>query len=97
LLTSRVYRGAGQLIQALAGLEWCPESLSRGWVAHPCGSNDVLRLYLRCADDSFHVGSAQNLEDRVKAHNDGRGAAYTFKHVPFAWCIPSRSAPKMTL
>ena len=37
---------------------------------------------LRCADDSFHVGSAQNLEDRVKAHNDGRGAAYTFKHRP---------------
>ena len=37
---------------------------------------------LRCADDSFYVGSAQDLDTRVKAHNDGRGAAYTFKHRP---------------
>ena len=46
----------------------------------------VRRLYyvyiLRCADDSFYVGSAQDLDSRVKAHNDGRGAAYTFKHRP---------------
>jgi len=37
---------------------------------------------LRCADGSLYVGSAQNLDVRVKAHNDGRGAAYTFKHRP---------------
>jgi predicted GIY-YIG superfamily endonuclease len=37
---------------------------------------------LRCANDSFYVGSAQDLNSRVKAHNDGRGAAYTFKHRP---------------
>ena len=37
---------------------------------------------LRCADDSFYVGSAQDLDNRVKAHNDGRGAAHTFKHRP---------------
>jgi predicted GIY-YIG superfamily endonuclease len=37
---------------------------------------------LRCADDSFYVGSAQDLNSRVKAHNDGRAAAYTFKHRP---------------
>ncbi|OGQ75590.1 MAG: hypothetical protein A3G94_01430 [Deltaproteobacteria bacterium RIFCSPLOWO2_12_FULL_60_16] len=37
---------------------------------------------LRCADDSFYVGSAQDLDARVKAHNAGRGAAYTFKHRP---------------
>jgi putative endonuclease len=34
---------------------------------------------LRCADDSFYVGSAQDLDSRLKAHIDGRGAAYTFK------------------
>jgi putative endonuclease len=33
-------------------------------------------------DDSFYVGSAQDLDARVKAHNDGRGAAHTFKHRP---------------
>ncbi|HEY2987964.1 MAG TPA: GIY-YIG nuclease family protein [Candidatus Binatia bacterium] len=37
---------------------------------------------LRCADDSLYVGSSQNLDDRVKDHNEGRGAAYTFKHGP---------------
>lgn len=37
---------------------------------------------LRCADDSFYVGSTQDLDSRVKAHNDGRGAAHTYKHHP---------------
>ena len=37
---------------------------------------------LRCADDSFYVGSTQDLDSRVQTHNDGRGAAYTFKHRP---------------
>ena len=37
---------------------------------------------LRCADGSFYVGSAQNVETRVKVHNDARGASYTFKHRP---------------
>jgi putative endonuclease len=37
---------------------------------------------LRCADGSFYVGSARDLDERVKAHNTGRGAAYTFKHRP---------------
>jgi len=42
----------------------------------------VLRLAknLLCADDSFYVGSAQDLDNRVKAHNDGQGATHTFKH-----------------
>ena len=37
---------------------------------------------LRCVDDSFYVGSTQDLDSRVKTHNGGRGAAYTFKHRP---------------
>jgi len=37
---------------------------------------------IRCSDGSFYVGSDQNLAARVKSHNDGRGAAYTFKHRP---------------
>jgi predicted GIY-YIG superfamily endonuclease len=37
---------------------------------------------LRCADGSYYVGSAQNVAARVKAHNDGHGAAFTFKHRP---------------
>lgn len=42
----------------------------------------ALCLHPRCADGSFYVGSAQNLNDRLKAHNDGCGAAHTFKHRP---------------
>ena len=37
---------------------------------------------LHCADDSFYVGIAQDLDARLKAHNDGRGATYTFKRRP---------------
>jgi putative endonuclease len=48
-------------------------------------SNGAAMYYvyiLRCADDSFYVGSTQDIDSRVAAHNDGRGAAYTFKHRP---------------
>jgi putative endonuclease len=37
---------------------------------------------LRCADGTLYVGSAQDLDERLKAHNDGRGAAHTFKRRP---------------
>ncbi len=37
---------------------------------------------LRCANSNLYVGSTHNLQSRLKAHNDGRGAAYTFKHRP---------------
>ncbi len=37
---------------------------------------------LRCANSNLYVGSTHNLQARLKAHNDGRGAAYTFKHRP---------------
>lgn len=37
---------------------------------------------LRCADNSFYVGSTQNIQDRVRAHNVGRGSTYTFNRLP---------------
>ena len=37
---------------------------------------------LRCADGSLYVGMARDLHARVNAHNDGLGAAYTFKRRP---------------
>ncbi len=37
---------------------------------------------LRCANSNLYVESTHNLQTRLKAHNDGRGAAYTFKHSP---------------
>ncbi|WP_240917069.1 GIY-YIG nuclease family protein [Nocardioides sp. HDW12B] len=42
---------------------------------------------LRCADDSYYVGSTTNLEVRVYEHQQGRGAAYTRRRLPveLAW------------
>ena len=37
---------------------------------------------LRCVDGTLYVGSARDLDERLKAHNDGRGAAYTFQRRP---------------
>jgi putative endonuclease len=32
---------------------------------------------LRCADNSLYTGITNNLEKRLKAHNEGKGAKYT--------------------
>jgi len=32
---------------------------------------------LRCSDGSFYVGHSENVEERVVAHNNGRGAVWT--------------------
>jgi putative endonuclease len=37
---------------------------------------------LRCADESYYVGSTINLERRVQDHNDGNGARYTARRRP---------------
>ena len=38
---------------------------------------------LRCNDDSLYTGWTNNLEKRIKAHSDGKGAKYTRARVPF--------------
>ena len=37
---------------------------------------------LRCSDDSLYDGRMTNVDARMRAHNKGRGAAYTFKRRP---------------
>lgn len=32
---------------------------------------------VRCKDNSFYIGWTNNLEKRIKAHNEGKGAKYT--------------------
>ena len=36
----------------------------------------------RCNDDSLYTGWTNNLEKRIKAHSDGKGAKYTRARVP---------------
>ena len=37
---------------------------------------------LRCADGSYYVGSARNLEARMRQHGEGGGSAYTKSRMP---------------
>ena len=37
---------------------------------------------LRCNDDSLYTGWTNNLEKRVKAHSNGKGAKYTTARLP---------------
>lgn len=67
---------------------WTPESvhsLPRGapgpaTTRHPAGMPYV--YILRCADNSYYVGSARQLENRVDQHNSGYGAEYTKRRLP---------------
>ncbi|WP_229660568.1 GIY-YIG nuclease family protein [Marmoricola endophyticus] len=48
---------------------------------------------LRCADDSYYVGSTIDLERRVGQHQAGEGASYTRKRRPvvLVWSAQQRS------
>ena len=37
---------------------------------------------LRCADDSLYTGWTNNLEERIRTHNAGKGGKYTRSRLP---------------
>ena len=37
---------------------------------------------LKCSDDTLYCGWTNDLEKRVKTHNDGKGAKYTRSRLP---------------
>lgn len=37
---------------------------------------------VRCKDNSLYSGMTNNLEERIKRHNEGSGAKYTASHRP---------------
>lgn len=37
---------------------------------------------LRCSDNTFYTGWTNDIEKRLKAHNDGKGAKYTKPRLP---------------
>ena len=44
----------------------------------PEGATPTWSVYLlRCAGGTLYAGSTNNIDARVRAHNDGRGARYT--------------------
>lgn len=38
---------------------------------------------LECADGTYYTGITNNLDQRIQAHNDGKGARYTRGRGPF--------------
>jgi putative endonuclease len=45
-------------------------------------SQDYYVYVLCCADGSYYTGSTTDLEQRLKAHSDGRAAPYTARRLP---------------
>jgi putative endonuclease len=39
---------------------------------------------LRCSDNSFYIGSSEDVIERIKAHNKGTAASYTRNRRPVA-------------
>ena len=37
---------------------------------------------LKCSDNSFYTGHTNNLSERLKRHNDGRGSSHTATRLP---------------
>lgn len=48
----------------------------------PSSSSNFFVYILRCSDGSFYIRHTQNVEERVKLHNDGRGALWTACRIP---------------
>ena len=66
------------------------DSAQNGESVEPSRDAMCFVYILRCADQSFYVGLTQDLDARLKAHNDGRGAAYTFKRRPVSLVYSER-------
>jgi putative endonuclease len=49
---------------------------------------------LLCIDNSFYIGSTNNVEKRFKDHIEGRGARYTKSHPPDKMIYQEKFATK---
>lgn len=47
-----------------------------------CDMDDNFTYMVRCADGSLYCGWTNHLEERIRAHNEGRGAKYTKSRRP---------------
>jgi putative endonuclease len=56
--------------------EWCRAPSGRATQQRVTLSTWFVYM-LRCADNSLYTGITNNLEKRLKTHNEGKGAKYT--------------------
>lgn len=47
---------------------------------------------VRCSDGSLYTGISTDVEQRVRKHNEGKGAAYTRSHCPVVLVWSARTA-----
>ena len=52
---------------------------------------------LECRDKTLYTGWTNNLDKRIKAHNEGRGAKYTKPRRPVKLCTTRRFRPRRKL
>ena len=45
-------------------------------------NQDCWMYILQCSDGSYYIGSTHDLQQRLKAHEEGRAAAYTARRQP---------------
>ena len=45
-------------------------------------NQDCWMYILQCSDGSYYIGSTHGLQQRLKAHEEGRAAAYTARRRP---------------
>jgi hypothetical protein len=68
-------------------------SASKGFSMSASAPADSFFVYIiRCADGSFYVGHTSNVDDRIKVHNDGRGALWTACRRPVTLLYRERCA-----
>ena len=54
-------------------------------------------LYIvRCSDNSLYTGITNDLDQRLKAHNEGRGAKYTSTRRPVVLVYEERCSSRST-
>ncbi len=77
-MASRALAGllSGRLLQIQGGWETIPLHIFRGRTAMN------YTYILRCSDGTLYTGWTNHLEERVRAHNEGRGAKYTRPRLP---------------
>ncbi len=50
---------------------------------------------LRCCDGSYYVGTTGDLQERLKAHNNGKGAKHTLHRRPVELVYSERHKTKL--
>jgi putative endonuclease len=74
-----------------------PASRAKKAATTTAGETPAAYTYIvRCADGTLYTGWTNDLEKRVKAHNDGRGAKYTHARRPvtlvYSEALPTKAA-----